>query len=421
MTSRNQGLSSNDQGRKRRESLGTRLPLIDKQGRVIEFEAYGIERITSDIESVNIDDIVQLFKNVSKEEIERPSGPVDVLIGYEYAAYRPEREQNIGHLVLLRNRFGRCIGGTHQLLKESHLSHDFINARVNTIVGKVNIEDFYKIENLGLECKPKCGCKCGKCSLSAKDYTIQEERELELIERNLNFDKEENGWIAEYPWIKDPQNLPDNRKVAFAKLITTEKRLRRNPEHAKVYNNQIKDMVTRGVTSKLSKKELTLYKGPVHDIGHHQVLKPDSKSTSVRIVFNSSTNYMGHILNEYWAKGPDLLNNLLGVLIRFRENKVAFIGDVKKMYHTVKMTELDQHTHRFLWKNMDSTREPDTYIMLRVSVGDKPSATTATVALRKIKPQRCRERSAQQQQIHNPKKHLHGRHNRKYRRSQTSH
>ena len=150
-----------------------KVPLIDKQGHVIEFEAYGNERITSDIESVNIDDIVHLFKNVTKEEIERPSGPVDILIGYEYAAYHPEREQNVGHLVLLRNHFGRCIGGTHPLLKESHLSHDFINARVNTIVGKLNIEDFCKIENLGVECKPKCeGCKCGKCSLGAKDYTV---------------------------------------------------------------------------------------------------------------------------------------------------------------------------------------------------------------------------------------------------------
>ena len=79
---------------------------------------------------------------------------------------------------------------------------------------------------------------------------------------------------------------------------------------------------------------------------------------------------MGHIWNEYWVKGPDLLNNLLGVLIRFRENKVAFIGDIKKMY-------------RFLWRDIDSTREPDTYIMLRVSFCDKRSATIATVALRK--------------------------------------
>ena len=53
------------------------------------------------------------------------------------------------------------------------------------------------------------------------------------------------------------------------------------------------------------------------------------------------------------------------------------------MYYTVKTSELDQHTHRFLWRDMESTREPDTYITQRVSFGDKPSGTIATIALRK--------------------------------------
>ena len=264
------------------------------------------------------------------------------------------------------------------------MTHNLGNARVNTIVGKVNIEDFYNIETLGVQCKPKCGgCKYGKCSLGAKDYTIKEERELELIERNLTFNSDDSTWTVEYPWIKDPNDLPNNRKVAMAKLAATERRLRKNADHARVYDEQIKDMLTRNVARKLSKEELTNYKGPTHYIAHHEVLKPESKSTPVRIVFNSSANYMGHVLNEYWAKGPDLLNNLLGILIRFRENRVAFIGDIKKMYHTVKTSELDQHTHRFLWRNMDGTREPDTYIIQRVSFGDKPSGTIATIALRK--------------------------------------
>ena len=45
--------------------------------------------------------------------------------------------------------------------------------------------------------------------------------------------------------------------------------------------------------------------------------------------------------------------------------------------------ELDQHTHRFLWRNMDTTRQPDTYVIQRVSFGDKPSGGIATVAMRK--------------------------------------
>ena len=142
-------------------------------------------------------------------------------------------------------------------------------------------------------------------------------------------------------------------------------------------------MVNRGVARKLIKTELRNYKGPIHYISHHEVLKPDSKSTPVSIVFNSSANYMGHVLNEYWAKGPDLLNNILGVLLRFREYEVAFIGDIKKMYHTVATNFLDQHTHRFLWRDMETTKEPDIYVIQRVSFGDKPSGTIATVALRK--------------------------------------
>ena len=77
-------------------------------------------------------------------------------------------------------------------------------------------------------------------------------------------------------------------------LISTEKRLAKNPEHAKVYQTQAEDMIHRGVARKLSSKESEEYSGPVHYISHHKVLKPESKSTPVRIVFNSSVNYMGH-------------------------------------------------------------------------------------------------------------------------------
>ena len=330
---------------------------------------------------MSIENLANLFKSVSKDDIVRPAGPLDVLIGYEYAAYHPQRAQNVGHLLLLQNRFGLCIGGTHPSIKDDIKKHDLSYARVQHVI---KVEDFYQIENLGVECVPRCGsCKCGHCAVGSKNYSIKEEKELELIEKNMKFDAQDNRWLAEYPWIKDPADLPDNRRVALAMLYSTECRLGKNTQHATVYDNQVQDMVQRGVARKLTKEELNDYKGPIHYISHHKVLKPDSKSTPVRIVFNSSANYMGHVLNEYWAKGPDLLNSLLGILVQFRENEVAFIGDIKKMYHTVKTTVLDQHTHRFLWRDMVTDKVPDTYVIQRVSFGDKPSATIATMALRK--------------------------------------
>ena len=103
---------------------------MDRQGHVVEFEVYGINEVTSDIEHVNLESIAHPFTKVTRGEIARPAGPVDVLIGYKYSAYHPEREQNIGHLVLLKNRFGRCVGGTHPLLsKEMYMTHIILETR----------------------------------------------------------------------------------------------------------------------------------------------------------------------------------------------------------------------------------------------------------------------------------------------------
>ena len=60
--------------------------------------------------------------------------------------------------------------------------------------------------------------------------------------------------------------------------MTTERRLVRNPEHAKVYQAQIEDMVDRGVARRLTQEELDNYKGPMHYISHHDVL--NSRNTT---------------------------------------------------------------------------------------------------------------------------------------------
>ena len=40
--------------------------------------------------------------------------------------------------------------------------------------------------------------------------TIKEEHEIRLIEEGLSFDSDSNRWVAKYPWIKNPKELPYN-------------------------------------------------------------------------------------------------------------------------------------------------------------------------------------------------------------------
>lgn len=60
-------------------------------------------------------------------------------------------------------------------------------------------------------------------------------------------------------------------------------------------------MVTRRVAPLVSDDELNKYDEPVHYILPHGVVRTNSVSTPCLIVFNTSSNYLGHVLNEYWA------------------------------------------------------------------------------------------------------------------------
>ena len=67
----------------------------------------------------------------------------------------------------------------------------------------------------------------------------------------------------------------------------------------------MKEMEQMNFARKISPEEATEYRGPFHYISHHAVIRPEKKSTPLRIVNNSLTSYQGHRLNDYWLNGPD--------------------------------------------------------------------------------------------------------------------
>ena len=74
-----------------------------------------------------------------------------------------------------------------------------------------------------------------------------------------------------------------------------------------------------------------------------------NKSDKLWIVFDCNTEYAGTSLNKEVLQGSDLTNRLLGVLIRFREDQVALMGDIEAMFHQVKVSPQDWEALRFLW------------------------------------------------------------------------
>ena len=64
-------------------------------------------------------------------------------------------------------------------------------------------------------------------------------------------------------------------------------------------------------------------------------------------------------MNDELLQGPDLSSNLVGVLIRFRQEKYAFMADIKKMFFQVRVRKDDQS---FLWwPDGDLQKEAEEY------------------------------------------------------------
>ena len=103
--------------------------------------------------------------------------------------------------------------------------------------------------------------------------------------------------------------------------------------------------------------------GQVWYLPHHGIYRP-SKPNKIKVVFDCSAGYKGRCLNKELLPGPDLLNQLIGVLLRFRKQTIAFMVDIEKMYFQMRVSEKHQNLLRFLWsKDGDFSKEPIDYEM----------------------------------------------------------
>ena len=83
------------------------------------------------------------------------------------------------------------------------------------------------------------------------------------------------------------------------------------------------------------------------------------------MVNDAAAEFHGISLNSALVTGPDLLNLLVGVLIRFRNGEIAIAGDIEAMFNQVRASLADSDSLRFLWKDdVTSEEPPDTYQML---------------------------------------------------------
>ena len=74
-----------------------------------------------------------------------------------------------------------------------------------------------------------------------------------------------------------------------------------------------------------------------------------AKPNKIQVGFDCSAEYAGRSINNELMAGPDLTNQIVGTLIRFRQEKIVFVADIEKMFFQVLVSDDHQNLIRFLW------------------------------------------------------------------------
>ena len=115
---------------------------------------------------------------------------------------------------------------------------------------------------------------------------------------------------------------------------------------------------------------------------HHGVFH--KKKNKIRVVFDANAEYKGVSLNQNLLQGPDLTNELLGVLLRFRKERIAVSCDVEQMFHQFHVCPEDRDFFRFLWLENGLYEQPVEYRMCVHLFGATSSPGCANYGLKAV-------------------------------------
>ena len=177
--------------------------------------------------------------------------------------------------------------------------------------------------------------------------------------------------------------MPANRSQAERRALYLKRKFSKDVKFREDYVACLEKVIGDGFAEKVPLDVLERSDGKVWFIPHHGIYhhkKPDK----IRVVFDCSAHSQGTSLNDELFQGPDLTNNLVGVLIRFRQEPVAVMGDVQSMFHQVRVPEVDRDLLRFLWwPRGDFSKKLEEYRMTVHLFGAVSSPSCANFAMRR--------------------------------------
>ena len=251
-------------------------------------------------------------------------------------------------------------------------------------VNKINTDRLVSNENINLD------------QQLGKFWTIESYGTHSIESSKVMFNKEErravyvlgkatakngNRYEVGLLWKNEETKLSYNRDLAVNRFKSTESKVYRNPEIATKLTETVNSYIESGYDRKISKEEADSTSNITNYISHHSVVNPN-KPGKWRVVFDARALYQNTSLYQNLIKRPDFLNNLIGVLMRFRKGKTAAASDIQQIFYQIRFLKSDQNALRFVWRECQPKPIED-YVMCEHVFGKLGSPCVANYTLKK--------------------------------------
>jgi hypothetical protein len=183
-------------------------------------------------------------------------------------------------------------------------------------------------------------------------YTKDEEEAIKCLEQEM---KILDDGSVELPLVWKRINgkipsIPNNFPMVLKRTLAQENKLKKDPNLLEAYNNKFKQLIDDGYVRAATEADMKSSWPNISYIPVSLVVNYNKEPIKTRLVYDASARYLNTSLNDHLLMGPNLLVDMLKPIMKMRMNKVAFTGDVKSMFHRIKISLRDQQCQRILWR-----------------------------------------------------------------------
>ena len=158
-------------------------------------------------------------------------------------------------------------------------------------------------------------------------------------------------------WAADNNKLQSDYFSSLVQIKSLEKRLAKDEGLREKYTSNFKEYLNQWYVIEVPEaQKVENWSDKNLYLPNHPVLNPNTPGKSRRVL-NGAAIFPGASLKTSLPTGPDLLKNLIYVLLRFRKQPYAVSADIEGMILQVGVLPTDQPSLLFLWREDSTTND----------------------------------------------------------------